>query len=131
MYGNKVEQFFDRSCTEQCRKPLMRGIWKATSTFSGFTFGRRVIRFASVREFGQSFNTVLAYQDPTIRLFMTTTAVRVAPVSVKQWIERGIGDLIEEKDSKPGKTLAILWMRIAGTENISRARTRSPRFIHD
>jgi hypothetical protein len=76
MYGDKVGQFFDKILDEgNVGKPLMGQylenyfdlFWELHLGVKGDSIP------ASVREFGHSFNTVLAYQDPTRKISMTTT----------------------------------------------------------
>src|SRR5260370_13118242 len=59
----------------------------------------------SVRQIGQSFNTVLAYADPTQRMvYENYMAVRARRRSLEQWIDERIADLINRRTANPEKT---------------------------
>ena len=135
MYGDKVEQFFDKILhVNNVGKPLMaRYLESYFDLFWDLHLGVRGDSIPpSVREFGQSFNTVLAYQDPTHKIVHDNyLTVRSHLASVKQWIDAGIGDIIEEKTPNPEKTLAYWWMKNSGDGEYFARKDAVAEIIHD
>jgi hypothetical protein len=127
MYGDKVVAFFDRLLDDSnAGKPLMRPYldsyfdlyWDLHLGVKGDAIP------ANIREIGQSFNTVLAYRDPTQKIvYENYMTVRSHLASLKQWIDSRISALFAGKTPNPEKTFAYWWIKKAVTGNILRART--------
>src|ERR1700733_14487943 len=70
---------------------------------------------ARVRQIGESFNTVLAYRDPTQKIVYDNYMVVRANLSfLKAWIDERIADLTNGKTPDPEKTFAWYWIKNAG-----------------
>jgi hypothetical protein len=114
MYGDKVEQFFDKILhIDNVGKPMMGRyldsyfdlFWDLHLGVSGDAIP------ASVCEFGQRFHTVLAYQDPTHKIVHDNyLTVRSLLGRVTQWIDDRIDDVVEGKIRNPEQTFAYWWM---------------------
>ena len=69
---------------------------------------------ASVREIGESFNTVLAFRDPTQRIvYENYTKVRERLAFLKEWINQKLADISSGKTPNPERTFAYYWMKNA------------------
>jgi hypothetical protein len=118
MYGDKVVQFFDRLLDQRnAGKPLMRAYlegyfdlyWDLHLGVKGDAIPARV------HQIGQSFNTVLAYRDPTQKIvYENYMTVRSHLGFLKQWIDERIGDLSNGKTPNPEKTFVYYWTKNGG-----------------
>ena len=118
MYGDKVTQFFDKLLGDRERRQA------ADAALSGKLLGP-VLGSASrrkgdaipaqVREIGVSFNTVLAYRDPTQKIvYDNYMTVRSHLDFLKEWIDERIADLTTGKTPNPEKTFAWYWIKNGG-----------------
>lgn len=118
MYGDKVMTFFDKLLDNRnAAKPLMRPYlesyfdlyWDLHLGVKGDAIPARV------HEIGQSFNTVLAYRDPTQKIvYDNYMKVRSNLAYLKQWIDERLGDLANGKTPHPEKTFAHYWVKNSG-----------------
>ena len=71
---------------------------------------------SSVREIGESFNTVLAYRDPTQKIVYDNYMIgaQATSPSLKAWIDDRLADLTNGKTPNPEKTFAWYWIKNAG-----------------
>jgi hypothetical protein len=70
---------------------------------------------AGVRQIGESFNTVLAYRNPTPQIvFENYMKVRSLLDSLKEWIDERVRDLEGGRTPDPDKTIAWYWLKNAG-----------------
>jgi hypothetical protein len=115
MYAGKVVQFFDRLLdARNANKPLMRpyldAYWDLYWDLHLGVKGEAIP--ARVREIGESFNTVLAYRDPTQKIvYDNYMAVRSRLPFLKSWIDQRLGDLKGGRTPSPEKTFAYYWIR--------------------
>jgi hypothetical protein len=135
MYADKVGQFFDNILhASNVGKPLMgRYLERYFDLFwdlhLGVTGGSIP---ASVREFGHSFITVLAYQDPTRKIFHDNyLTVRSHLASVTRWIGDRIDDLIDGRTPNPKKTFAYWWIRNSGDGEYFTRKDAIAEVVHD
>jgi hypothetical protein len=118
MYGDKVIQFFDKLLDgENSGKPLMRPYlegyfdmyWDLHLGIKGDAIPERV------RQFGKSFNTVLAYRDPTQKIvYENYMTVRSNLSFLKGWIDGRIADLLNGRTVSPEKTFVYWWIKNSG-----------------
>jgi hypothetical protein len=118
MYGDKVMGFFNKLLDEgNAGKPLMRPYlegyfdlyWDLHLGVKGAAIPARV------RQIGESFNTVLAYRDPTQKIVYDNYMVVRANLSfLKEWIAERLVDLTNGKTANPEKTFAWYWIKNAG-----------------
>jgi hypothetical protein len=121
MYSDKVMAFFDKLLDDRnAGKPLMRPYlegyfdmyWDLHLGVKGDAIPKRV------RQIGESFNTVLAYRDPTQKIvYENYMAVRSNLSFLKSWIDARIADLAGGRIPDPQKTFAYYWMKNGGDEN--------------
>ena len=115
MYGDKVTQFFDTLLDgKNAGKPLMRpyleSYWDLYWDLHLGVKGEAIP--AQVRQIGESFNTVLAYRDPTQRIvYDHYMAVRSNLGFLKSWIDARIADVIAGKTPNPEKTFVYYWIK--------------------
>ena len=65
-----------------------------------------------VRQIGESFNTVLAYRDPTQRIvYENYMTVRSHLDLLKSWIDQKLADIASGKTPNPDQTFAWYWMK--------------------
>jgi hypothetical protein len=65
-----------------------------------------------VREIGHSFNTVLAYRDPTEKIvYDHYMSVRSHLDFLKRWIDDRVADLVSGRTSEPEKTFVYYWLK--------------------
>ncbi len=118
MYGDKVVRFFDDLLDDRhSGKPLMRPYLESYfDLYWDLHLGVKGDAVpASVRQIGESFNTVLAYRDPTQKIvYDNYMIVRARLAFLKQWINDKIGDLMNGKTPNPEKTFAYYWIKNAG-----------------
>lgn len=115
MYQPKVVAFFDRLFSApNAGKPLMRiyldTFWDLYwDLHLGVTGGGIPDQ---VRSIGESFNTVLAYRDPTQRIVNDNyMAVRKNLDFLKSWIADRLGDIEAGRTPEPEKTFAWYWLK--------------------
>src|SRR5215471_4423559 len=118
MYGDKVIEFFNKLLdARNAGKPLMRPYlegyfdlyWDLHLGVKGDAIPARV------RQIGESFNTVLAYRDPTQKIVYDNYMVVRANLSfLKEWIAERLVDLTNGKTVSPEKTFAWYWIKNAG-----------------
>jgi cytochrome P450 len=115
MYGDKVTKYFDALLDDKnAGKPLMRTylntFWDLYWDLHLGVKGEAVP--AEVRQIGESFNTVLAYRDPTLRIvydhYMT---VRSNLALLKSWIDAKVADVIAGRVRNPEKTFVHYWIK--------------------
>jgi hypothetical protein len=135
MYADKVGQFFDSILhASNVGKPLMgRYLESYFDLFWDLHLGVKGGSIpASVREFGHSFITVLAYQDPTRKIFHDNyLTVRSHLASVMRWIGDRIGDLIDGRTPNPKKTFAYWWIRNSGDGEYFTRKDAIAEVVHD
>lgn len=115
MYGDKVMNFFDKLLDgRNAGKPLMRPYlesyfdmyWDLHLGVKGDAIPARV------RQIGESFNTVLAYWDPTQKIvYENYMKVHSNIGFLKGWIDERIADLTNGRTAKPEKTFVHYWLR--------------------
>lgn len=117
-YGDKVTQFFDSLlAAENAGKPLMRpyldGYW---DIYWDLHLGVKRDEIPQrVRQIGESFNTVLAFRDPTQKIvYDNYMTVRSNLEFLKVWIAERINDIKQGKTKDPEKTFAWYWIENAG-----------------
>jgi cytochrome P450 len=118
MYHDKVMLFFDKLLDNtNARKPLMRPYlegyfdvyWDLHLGVKGEAIPARV------RQIGESFNTVLAYRDPTQKIvYDNYMIVRSNLAYLKAWIDERVADLKSGKTPNPEKTFVYWWIKNAG-----------------
>ena len=117
MYGDKVVKFFDKLLDDaNANKPLMRPYLESYfDLYWDLHLGVKGEAIpASVREIGESFNTVLAYRDPTQRIvYENYTKVRERLAFLKEWINARLADISSGKTPDAQKTFAYYWMKNA------------------
>lgn len=114
-YGGKVMEFFDGFLSDaNAGRPLMRKYldsfwdlyWDLHLGVSHDQIPKRV------RQIGESFNTVLAYRDPTQRIvYENYMTVRSHLDFLKSWIDERLADIASGKTKAPEKTFAWYWMK--------------------
>ena len=125
MYQQKVVNFFDRLLDPSfAGKPFMRHYldyyfdiyWDLHLGVKGDAIP------AGVRQIGESFNTVLAYRNPTRQIvFENYMKVRDLLNPLKEWIDERVKDLETGRTPNPEKTIAWYWLKNAGNaEHFSR-----------
>jgi hypothetical protein len=77
---------------------------------------------AEIRQIGESFNTVLAYRNPTRQIvYENYMKTRELLDTLKEWIDDRVKDLETGKTPDPDKTIAWHWLKNAGNgEHFSR-----------
>jgi hypothetical protein len=118
MYGDKVMGFFNKLLDSgNAGKPLMRLYLEAYfDLYWDLHLGVKGEAIpARVRQIGESFNTVLAYRDPTQKIVYDNYMVVRANLSfLKAWIDERLADLTNGKAADPEKTFAWYWIKNAG-----------------
>ena len=117
-YQKKVVTFFDQLLDPKfAGKPMMRHYldyyfdlyWDLHLGVKGDAVP------AEVRQIGESFNTVLAYRNPTRQIvyehYMTA---RKLLDTLKEWIAERVKDLESGRIPEPDKTIAWYWLKNAG-----------------
>jgi cytochrome P450 len=118
MYSNKVAQFLDKLLDDgNAGKPLMRPYLQAYwDLYWDLHLGVKGDEIPQqVRQIGESFNTVLAYRDPTQKIvYEHYMIVRSNLNFLKSWIDKKIDDLKSGRISGPEKTFAHYWIKNGG-----------------
>ena len=79
-----------------------------------------------VRTIGESFNTVLAFRDPTQPIvYENYMTVRALLSFLKTWIDERLDDIGNGRIANPERTIAWYWLKNAATGRISARRTSS------
>lgn len=115
MYSGKVTRFFERLLDAgNAGKPLMRPyldtFWDMYWDLHLGVEGNAIP--AQVRKIGMSFNTVLAYLNPTDRIvYDNYRIVRENLDFLKSWIDERLTDIETGKTPAPEKTFAWYWLK--------------------
>jgi hypothetical protein len=118
MYREKVSQFIDKLFSrENAGKPLMRpyltAYWDLYWDLHLGVKGDGIP--AQIRQVGDSFNTVLAFRNPTQKIvYDNYMTVRSGLAPLKEWIDLKIADIKNGKTANPEKTFAYYWIRNGG-----------------
>ncbi len=118
MYGDKVVAFFDQLLDPRfAGKPFMRHYldyyfdiyWDLHLGVKGDAIPPQV------RTIGESFNTVLAFRDPTQPIvYENYMTVRALLNFLKAWIDERLDDVANRQVADPEKTIAWYWLKNAG-----------------
>ena len=118
MYGDKVVAFFDQLMDPRfAGKPFMRHYldyyfdiyWDLHLGVKGDAIPPQV------RTIGESFNTVLAFRDPTQPIvYENYMTVRALLNFLKGWIDERLDDVANRRVADPEKTIAWYWLKNAG-----------------
>jgi hypothetical protein len=118
MYQAKVTAFFDGLLDAKfAGKPFMRHYldyyfdiyWDLHVGVKGDAIPPQV------RTIGESFNTVLAYRDPTQEIvYENYMTVRALLPFLKEWIDARVDDVANARVSAPEKTFVYYWLKNAG-----------------
>ncbi len=118
MYRAKVVAFFDELLAPKfAGKPFMRHYldyyW---NIYWDLHLGVRGDSIPpQVRTIGESFNTVLAYRDPTQPIvYENYMTVRALLDFLKTWIDERLDDINNARIANPEKTIAWYWLKNAG-----------------
>jgi hypothetical protein len=117
-YKAKVVDFFDKLLDARfAGKPFMRHYldyyWDIYWDLHLGVKGEAVP--AKIRTIGESFNTVLAFRDPTQPIvYENYMTVRALLDSLKTWIDERLDDITNRRIADPEKTIAWYWLQNAG-----------------
>jgi hypothetical protein len=118
MYGAKVVAFFDQLLDAQYSgKPFMRHyLDRYFDIYWDLHVGVKGDAIPSkVRQIGESFNTVLAYRDPTQQIvYKNYMTVRSLLPFLKSWIDERVTDVANGRVADPSKTFVYYWLTNAG-----------------
>ncbi len=79
---------------------------------------------ASVRQIGESFNTVLAYRDPTQKIvYENYMSVRAHLDFLKKWIDERLADIAKGRTPNPRRPSPTTGSRTPAMASISPTRT--------
>jgi len=115
MYGDKVTQFFAalldrRNAGKPLMRPYLEAYWDLYWDLHLGVKGEAVPPM--IRQIGESFNTVLAYRDPTQKIvYDNYMVVRSNLALLKAWIDKKIDDLKRDPTSGAEKTFAYYWIK--------------------
>ena len=115
MYSDKVVRFFDQLLgAKNVGKPLMRPylntFWDLYWDLHLGVKGEQLPQ--QVRQIGESFNTVLAFRDPTQKIvYQNYMAVRSNLDFLKSWIDDRLADISSGKTPQREKTFAWYWLK--------------------
>jgi hypothetical protein len=118
MYGAKVVTFFDRLLAPKfAGRPLMRHYldyyWDIYWDLHLGVKGEAIP--PQVRTIGESFNTVLAFRDPTQPIvYDNYMTVRALLDFLKTWIDERLDDITNARIANPERTIAWYWLKNAG-----------------
>jgi len=124
-YQKKVVAFFDHLLDPKfAGKPFMRHYLDYYfDIYWDLHLGvKREAIPAGVRQIGESFNTVLAYRNPTRQIvYENYMKTRELLDPLKEWIDEKVKDLESGRTPDPDKTIAWYWLKNAGNgEHFSR-----------
>jgi hypothetical protein len=118
MYRDKVVGFFDQLLDEKnAGKPFLRHYldyyfdiyWDLHVGVKGAAVP------PEIRQIGESFNTVLAYLNPTQQIvYENYMKVRANIDVIKRWIDERVEDVINQRIPGPEKTFVHYWLKNAG-----------------
>ncbi len=117
-YQKKVVAFFDQLLApEFAGKPMMRHYldyyWDIYWDLHLGVKGKEIP--AGVRQIGESFNTVLAYRNPTRQVvYENYMQVRELLDPLKGWIDTKVQDLVSGRTPDGDQTIAWYWLKNAG-----------------
>ena len=118
MYGDKVVAFFDELLDPRfANKPFMRHYLDYYfNVYWNLHLGVKADAIPpQVRVIGESFNTVLAFRDPTLPIvYENYMAVRSLLPFLKTWIDERLDDIANGRIAHPEKTFAWYWLKNAG-----------------
>jgi hypothetical protein len=118
MYGDKVVAFFDQLLDPRfANKPFMRHYLDYYfNIYWDLHLGVKADAIPpQVRVIGESFNTVLAFRDPTLPIvYENYMTVRSLLPFLKTWIDARLGDIANGRIVQPEKTFAWYWLKNAG-----------------
>jgi len=125
MYADKVVAFFDQLLDSRfAGKPFMRHYLDYYfDLYWDLHLGVKDDAIPpQVRTIGESFNTVLAFWDPTQPIvYENYMMVRALRSFLKAWIDERLDDIANRRISHPEKTIAWYWLRNAGNgEHLSK-----------
>jgi hypothetical protein len=118
MYGGKVDRFLDALLDmSNAGRPLMRqyltAYWDLYWDLHLGARGDDIPR--EVRQIGDSFNTVLAYRDPTQQIvYDNYMAVRSRLSLLHSWIDQKVSDLKSGRTEHPEQTFVHYWLKNGG-----------------
>lgn len=113
-YRDKIVRFWDELLsTPNAGKPLMRRyldtFWDLYWDLHLGVRGEQIP--AEVRKIGESFNTVLAFRDPTEKIvYNNYTTVRDNLDFLKSWIDDRLSDITDGRTAQREKTFAWYWL---------------------
>ena len=115
MYSAKVMQLFDKMLDDKnAGKPLMRLYldgyfdlyWDLHLGVKGDAIPARI------RQFGESFNNVFAYMDPTQKItYDNYMTVRSNFSYLKGWVDERVTDIAEGRTANPQQTFVYYWLK--------------------
>jgi hypothetical protein len=118
MYRDKVVAFFDQLLDARfAGKPFMRHYldyyfdiyWDLHLGVTGDAIPPQV------RTIGESFNTVLAFRDPSLPIvYENYMTVRALLNFLRTWIDERLEDVANGRVANPEKTIAWYWLKNAG-----------------
>ena len=117
-YQEKVVAFFDRLLDpKHAGMPFMRHYldyyWDIYWDLHLGVKGEAIP--PQVRTIGESFNTVLAYRDPTQEIvYENYMAVRALLPFLKAWIDKRLDDISSGRTANADKTIAYYWLKNSG-----------------
>jgi hypothetical protein len=115
IYQGKVRTFFDKLFDPQnAGKPLMKRY--LDSYFELFWDLHAGVQSDAVppaaRQIGESFNTVIAFREPTLPIvYENYMKVRALRAPFKEWVLEKINEVMEGKIKNPEKTFVYYWMK--------------------
>jgi len=118
MYGDKVARSLDklldpRNAGKPLMRPYLEGYWDLYWDLHLGVKGDAIP--ARVRQIGESFNTVLAYRDPTQKIvYDNYMTVRSHLPFLKSWIDEKVADLQGGRTPSPEKTFVYYWIKNGG-----------------
>ncbi len=115
MYAEKVRAFFGQLLGQQnAGKPLMRRYLDSYfDLFWDLHLGVKGDAIPpGVRQIGESFNTVIAFRDPSLGLvYENYMKVRALRTPLKEWIDEKMKDVVNGKIKDPEKTFVYYWTK--------------------
>jgi hypothetical protein len=115
MYSGKVMQFFnewldDKNVGKPLMAPYLEGFF---DTYWDLHLGVKGDAIpARVRSFGESFNSVFAYQDPTqMIVYGNYMTARSNLGFLKEWVDKRVTDIVEGRIANPEQTFVYHWIK--------------------